>query len=263
MKKILLTIFLILALVTNAFAGPLLLNGMRQVATGTIAAGSSKIDLTTANAFAEFGVDLTSYQDGKHMIQLYNTATGYGAWGWISGTAPAGETLSGTELVTNGTFDVNINGWNNNNFDTFAWSAGKLALTGLVAGREGWSDDNISLVAAQLYKYSVDIVTNNNIREQLRVGGGSALLSGIQTAVNASVSGYYTAVTTENVVFMFQASTIMTGSADNVSVQRVTDVAITGALITSAKGVATRGWPYAHVSFNPNLASTFKIFKVN
>lgn len=62
--------------------------------SGNIAAGDNKLDYTSANAFVEFGVDLSAYQDGNHKIYVTDSA-GKVAQGFISGTAPGGLTFSG------------------------------------------------------------------------------------------------------------------------------------------------------------------------
>jgi hypothetical protein len=81
-----------------------------------------------------------------------------------------------------------------------------------------------------------------------------------------STIGYYTCKASEgrmDAYVVFNAG-VATDELllDNFLVKRVTDCAATGALIVSAKDGATRAWAYMHASFNPILASTYKIFYV-
>jgi hypothetical protein len=54
----------------------------------------NKLDYTSDNAFIEFGVDLSSYQTGRHAIKVTDSA-GKSASGYLHSVAPGGETLSG------------------------------------------------------------------------------------------------------------------------------------------------------------------------
>ena len=70
----------------------------------TISAGNALMDTTTDNAFAApVGVDLTAYQDGRHLAH-FTDSSGYVAVGWISATAPSGEAL-GAE-INSGTLTI-------------------------------------------------------------------------------------------------------------------------------------------------------------
>ncbi len=70
------------------------------VASDTITAGNALMDTTTANAFAApVGVDLSAYQDGRHILALYNTSGGYAAIGHISATPPGGLTKGAAKNV--------------------------------------------------------------------------------------------------------------------------------------------------------------------
>ena len=79
-------------------------NRTTLIATSNITAGNALMDTTTANAFAApVGVDLTAYQDGRHLAH-FTDSSGYVAVGWISATAPSGEAL-GAE-INSGTLTI-------------------------------------------------------------------------------------------------------------------------------------------------------------
>ncbi len=68
---------------------------------GTITQENTRLDLTDTNAFVWLnGVDLSPYQDGRHMIGIYNVTGGYGILGHISSVKPQAETLATAKGLT-------------------------------------------------------------------------------------------------------------------------------------------------------------------
>lgn len=221
-------------------------NNAVVVASGTVAAGNGKVDLTT-NAFAEFGVDLTApgYQDGKHILALYNTTGGYAAIGWISGTAPGGETLGADVLA----------GWN----FTSEWSLYRAGTS--IIDANSFSTTEVGgiykadvLNYGSLYKASYDISSTTTASVHLCQIGG---------ALNPIANGGYRVpldIGFLNDVYLRNAGA---GTTDvtTITIQQVTDCATTGALILGSDKL-TRTWIYKHASFNPNAEFTYKVLYV-
>ncbi|MBW2062653.1 MAG: hypothetical protein JRI95_13980 [Deltaproteobacteria bacterium] len=132
----------------------------------------------------------------------------------------------GSELVTNGTFDSNINGWNNsgsNPYETLEWQSGKLHAVNTSGMGVGGSDDNISVVSGNLYKISFDINVSSGesplIVMKSSLGGTQRFNMG--TCGTGSHTFYWTPTITENVAFQFQDSLASDFTLDNVSVKKV------------------------------------------
>ena len=204
-----------------------------------VTAGNALLDTTTANAFAApVGVDLTAYQDGKHVLALYQAATGKLAWGWISATAPGGEATP-TDAAS---------GWNLTNWDAGSGTTINDANTFTTIGTYKNITKNFSLVPGGLYKMSLDASN----------AGGSFRLLDIVAAVvygTGDIAGIYrtsvnNGVTIQNVEAGINDVTTLT-------LERVTDCAATGALILAAKAGA-RGWN--NNGIDPNAAMTYKVF---
>jgi hypothetical protein len=215
------------------------------IATHSITAGNALIDATDANAFAApVGVDLSAYQDGQHMLAMYDSS-GYAAIAHISATAPAGETL-GENIVA----DLNF---------TSGWVASNCTITSANSfvntnGGTAYVVKTITNIGA-LYKSDFIATVSSGIA---RLGGNGI----IPLYGNNGASGVYaTAINVSLLVLNLSGSGSGTLTVDTLNMQKVTMPAATGVLLLSRKG-GSRGWLYKHASFNPNAAITAKILYV-
>lgn len=212
-------------------------------------------DFTSTGAFfVATGVNLSSFQDGNHRVILHDSG-GKTAIGYISATAPSGETL-GSELVTNGNFAADTN-----------WTKVNVNIAGGVATFDGTSNariyQNITLAENKLYKVVWNYVTRNST-------GGDRLLARLGTAGAYADGPYYTStgVKTDYLVAKANPSLIQfqnggvpndTNIMDDASVKQVTDPPATGARIVSTKGGATRAWASKDSGFDPNDITSFEV----
>jgi hypothetical protein len=229
------------------------------VASGSISAGAALIDSTTANAFIG-GVDVSAYRNGNYQIHLYQAATGKLAWGWISATAPGGETVS--ELVTgdSSTFTGGVGNWVSERSGTIAASGGKGIFEPKTDSASG---------AKILGVVSIGALCTGSLKHRLSSGTaqvleirGPALVGGrffTPTGTEATFSIPY--LTAGSTVFAITNSVAPNGAVyeiDDVSFQRVTSPAATGALLLSTKA-GSRGFA-KNTGIDPNAAMTYKIY---
>jgi hypothetical protein len=152
----------------------------------------------------------------------YDTTTGReyfkspaGGWAYY---AIEGGTITGPELITNGTFDAGVTGWTARNGATLSVVGGKLRVTSPNA--YGLAHQKITLVAGTTYRVSCEI-TNGTGPGNVQVGTGI----GTTNYVNAAVSGSNTFVATEAVAYV--TLVVNSGSPgtfadfDNISIRRV------------------------------------------
>lgn len=229
------------------------------VATGSITAGNALIDATAANAFAApVGVDLSAYQDGRHILAMYNTTGGYAAIAHISATAPSGEALG----------EENVDGWTNSGFDTFT-AVDPTAITEAteVGANNVLCRDSMASLPGGLYKGVIGTFTlTSGTRPSFRMGASNTGLTGVflthWDAEFVDVSdGAHTAYFTQNkgIYFGFRNITGVTSwTASGMSLKQVTMPAATGVLLLSSKG-GSRGYMYKHESFDPRAAMTYKV----
>ena len=265
MKKLFTSILLVLLLAGQVFAlGGFTVppQGQRLVASGSIAANLAQLDLTATNAFAGMsGVDLSAYQDGNHILQITNNTTGYSAYGYISDTAPGGLTKSAALLT----------GWTNSGvhpYETFTTVGANITSaindgTGTTYGL-GNSNKISDAATGKLFIAETALTLNSDtapaLLPSLAVDTGDTAAD-VQLSAGANTL-YYTAGAANFYWNIWNDQTATNFALASTSIKQVTDVAITGALIVSAHGGATRAWPYVHASFNPNAASTYKVFNI-
>ena len=243
---------------TNCTYEILKVNNAVEVATGSIAANQALMDTTSTNAFvAPVGVDLSSYQDGRHMFRMQNTTGGYVAFGYISATAPAGETL-GAEKATSWT------NWTSYPFEVFS-STGGDNVSGQNTSSAGIASVPLfSASGGELFKLTADHVLTSGTMARLfstqpAVGGGLPLVTYAENPSTGAIAVYATEVSGNRYLQIYSVSTSLNFAETNVSWKQVTDPASTGARIVSTQGGATRSLAYKHASFNPNTASTYQI----
>ena len=106
----------------------------------------------------------------------------------------------GSELVTNGTFDTDITGWDDLSTGSgqVAWNAGRMDITGgSNEGDVGWAEQGITTTVNQVYILTFDVITNVL---QLRIGRSS----GAKDIVNDVT---YAVATGQTVIFVARSTT--------------------------------------------------------
>jgi len=133
------------------------------------------------------------------------------------------------ELVTNGTFDSNITGWNNDGvapYETLEWQSGKLHAVNTTNTGFVNSDDNISVTAGRLYKITFDLDISSGqgpgcIMARAIRGDRLCTMFEIGDGTNGSHVFYWTPTTTENVLFEAVVNQNSDFTLDNVSIQEI------------------------------------------
>jgi len=246
--------------------------GVVSVNTWPTYPGGIFVDGSAAIRFQE--IDITPFRgvagaNTPYKIILTDSA-GKIIWGYL---AEADTALAlGSELVTNGTFDANINGWNNGyavgqgEYNTLEWdAAGKIhAVNTDGSGDYFTSDDNIAVTAGKLYKISWDLVNASGVGVNLYLRQSGAGTNYIESGykVTGSYALYYIATVTENVVVQLFSSGNTNYTADNISLKEVTHLGADGCLVVSAKNGSTQNWN-KDVGFDYNCSAgyTFEIIR--
>jgi hypothetical protein len=241
-----------------------------------VSAGNALIDSTVANCFgAPVGIDCSAYQTGTYAAAWYSGATLY-LLARISSTAPSGEALSLTERITNGDMETGDppTGYISRNSATLSRQGSGQAGNCLLVSRSTVNNPGAYKsyieTTGNLQKVTVYAKAKEEATASLYQSSDTAVSSGVvsQTAEAAAdwstqLSTYRTVMSGASVyVSMYVTASNGTDGAyfDTLSSRSVTMPAATGVLLESSPGV--RGYIYKHASFDPNAASTFKIFYV-
>jgi hypothetical protein len=221
------------------------------VASGSISAGAALIDSTTANAFVG-GVDVSAYRNGNYQIHLYQAATGKLAWGWISATAPGGETLDVEKLNDPG-FDDASKWAEQTNWIVNDGGSSKAVSSG---ANTGFSVYQTCSTVTKDGLFLASVVVSDYTSGTLRMQGGSTQpYKDITTTETANL--YFTSFEAVNNV-MLKSQTLFIGACSSFSLKRVTMPAATGALLLSTKA-GSRGFAQ-DTGINPNAAMTYTIY---
>jgi hypothetical protein len=120
-----------------------------------------------------------AYSETEAKAELVKITSDYNT-GWMNGDiklATLSDTddtdVTGSELVTNGTFDTDTSGWTGENGATISVVSGQLQLTTNSSGGL-WAYQTISSVPAGTYTVSVDVISNSSNRAYLRVGNSGS-----------------------------------------------------------------------------------------
>ena len=233
------------------------------VETGSVTKANMKLSLVDGTAFIDIGADIsTDYAgadtgDHDYLIEVYDSA-GKKATGYI-GAIGGGETLSGDERVTNGTFDANVTGWSVASPPvTLTWNA------------SGWADGDraggaysvhayqsiSSLVVGGLYKTSLNIIA---ISDKLNLFFAGNYINSVATT---GVKNFYslTKNVAADITFSYSDSSNATVSFDDVSIQQVTDCHTNGVHIISTADGSTQNWASIDAAFNYNDQSGYTYF---
>jgi hypothetical protein len=226
--------------------------------TGSVSLANIRLSLVNGTAFVDFSAvgTLTPYVGQR--LTLTDSA-GKKAIGYIK-AAGTGETL-GDELVTNGTFDSDIDGWSlTTNGGTIAWDSGTIKFTEPATSENMYATQSTVTEVGALYKAALEakvtdsnysyirlgtVATTNNNGESTYIGVGTVSLYGVAL----STATWYTAT--------FSGGGTRYVNQDNASFKKVLTPSATGATITSTPGGTTYNWASIESGFNYNDASGY------
>jgi len=262
-KRILSIIIALLFFSTPVWANSIIFhkNRLLKVAGGTFTAANARSSYANTVAFAcANGVDWSAYAGTDTGSTLYviifqdatggDTAIGYcGA----NGTA---EAYSGGEIFTDpgfaGTCGVE---WTCGT----GWSiAGGVAVALNVAyGNAVWR--NCAHTQYGLYKGVVNCLSLTGGTWYLYID--ASIVNPYFTSIGVKTAYYVASVGGSRGAGVIGRSTL-TGEFDDISLQQVTDCAVTGLHIMSAKNGTTQSWYYISPTFGYNDAMTYRIYRV-
>jgi len=280
-KRILSIIIALLFLSTPAWANSIMFhkNRLLKVAGGTFTAANARSSYANTVAFAcANGVDLSAYAGTDagytpYVIVFQDATGGDTAIGYLGANGTA-ETLSGSELLTNPSFDTNTTGWSTYQGAIASVTGGQsnncCELT-RVSGTLQTTSQTFTTVVKALYKISTYIKSGSSGNEQywLLLEDASTGLDwclGIGTSSASWVQnvGYVVALDTDGrFILVKNSATAGTMLFDETSVKQVTDCAATGLHVMSAKNGTTQSWYYISPTFGFNDATIiYRIYRV-
>lgn len=118
------------------------------------------------------------------------------------------------ELVTNGTFDSDIDGWVSGNLETFEWDAGELHIVE-TGTSYSYARQVVELVVGKRYKYSFDITKNSNVVDLIFKQGANPIVTCTETR---SYSGVFICLDTLGIYFLVNGGA-GDWNIDNVSIR--------------------------------------------
>jgi hypothetical protein len=160
---------------------------------------------------------------GDSQMSVYITDT-YNS-GWMHGdiklatlASTTAETLTTTELLTNGTFDTDVNSWSGSDF---RWD-GSGAVERYQGSDNSNLNQNINIVKGEVYKIEYDVThTGGYDQSNVFIDTGSGFITLGDTRGSAHVVDYFRAEGTESMQFRLYGIDDFRGTFDNVSVKRV------------------------------------------
>ena len=231
-------------------------------------------DFTATNAFFWSSLNLSAfsgYDSGNtpHYISVVDGA-GKIATGFI-GAVGAGETLSGAELVVNGTMELD------SDWDTYS-GPGTNERSDVQKHGEAYSrhvsgtnymgiqtSATIAFALNKLYKVVGYLYVVTNAARLVRQDSTSFPYTGAYKEAMASwqeSAGYVTCPLSGNSKIIAHGSQSVSSNefyVDDVSIQQVTDPPATAVHIVSAQHGSTRAWENIESGFNPNTITTWTI----
>lgn len=250
------------------------------VASGTVTQANMKISAVnggataSGGAFVDFGAANVLTSKLGNLLVVKDSA-GHTIQGWIK-AAGSSETLSETELVSNGSMETGTppTGWTGSNMtaegDGGTVHGGSQSLKGTRTGAAPLASGNISVASGGLYKGVAwgyhPTAGGASYTLRLDVIAGK---NGIDSAVKDSwvdLTNYRVATSTGSVALNLKINSASDGNYgyfDDVSVKQVLTPSATGVTIVSTKGGATYNWSAKDSAFNYNNASgyTYRIYK--
>lgn len=166
-----------------------------------------------------------------YVTKDYNSGWQVGAikGAWLADTVA--ETLTGTELVTNGTFATDITGWSNYGSGTNSWDAsGAIKVLNDASGaQQAIAGQPITCVAGKTYVVSADLTGSSGVTGYIQVGTASsnASTANVPASGGAGAKFLFSFVATQTTHYLRLANGNTTANAyqifDNVSI-RLADV---------------------------------------
>jgi len=138
----------------------------------------------------------------------------------------------GAEMVTNGAFATDINGWTNDGtypYDTYEWDGVGQLLYGSDGSGQARMGQGFSIVTGKLYRLTFDLTYTNGTKfTRLRLHAGSLIGTDRATLISDPAAGshviYFEGSHTETQWLNFHCSTgrAVLGKLDNVTLKEVT-----------------------------------------
>ena len=218
-----------------------LMDSVRGVASQLIS-NSTSVESTDATSITSF--DATGFSLGSYGETNTNAAT-FAAWSFQTNKKKV-FTLSGSELITNGTFDTDVTSWSTLNAGTITFSSG-AAIVARNGGAAPCAEQAITTIVGNTYRVSFDITATTGTSEYGAVFIGTTS-AGVDIATKATPTdgvgtfdiSFIATTTTTYISLAPQNDINATITYDNISVQQVTS------------GFTNRQMPYtAH--YNPDM----------
>ena len=161
----------------------------------------------------------------SYITSDYNTGWMYGdiRGAFLSDTDTTN--VTGSELVTNGTFASNTSGWTAGSNATISSVSGQLNIVTGSSGGDLYAYQTITGLSAGEYILIVDVISNPSNRGILRVGSGGANTSNIGyiqyiTGTGTKILNFTLTSSTDVTITLFNDVLNATGIWDNVTLRR-------------------------------------------
>ena len=167
-------------------------------------------------------VDLAKYKDSCKTLEngIVMPHGGIKRRGGLNYVADVKPTTTGSELVTNGTFDSNITGWTNKSVgsgSSIAHSTNLMNIVSVDASNYGWAEQSITVVKGQRYMLTFTIGTGAvSVQVGTATGGEQVYASTSMAAGTHTIE--FTAITTAAFIG-FKHTTGATHTLDTVTCQ--------------------------------------------
>jgi len=226
----------------------LVMQGQRQVASGTFTKANSRLSLVDGTAFFDCGVDLSAYaglDSGSHeyYLKVYSKSNGASIGGYVG--AVGGGAAFGGEGIT---------GWRNARYETFTSNVKDITSAINTAG-DADAITNEFAVTGTCYKIITTVTLGSGQPPILYDNGASPAIS------IGSIDAYWCSQAGGHFDYY---NSIASNYSAVCSIKPVTDCAVTGFHIISAQGGSTQNWTSVSGSFNYNDGDgySYKIYKV-
>jgi hypothetical protein len=203
-------------------------NGVKALQNST-----GRTNVGTVDGLSSFAYNKTTPEEGlgNYITADYNT-------GWMNGDiklATLSDTddtnVTGSELVTNGTFDSDVNNWNTSFGSTITWNSGSQTATVTSNGSNSWNGATqyiTGLTVGKTYVLTADIITSNNWGS---INFASGADSGVKYGSYSSWNGGST--------FPLKAQAQFTATATSVTVS-IDSLNTTNATVTEVDNISVR-----------------------
>jgi len=157
-------------------------------------------------------------QMSAYITDTYNTGWMHGDIKLATLASTTAETLTTTEMITNGTFNSDINSWSGSDF---RWD-GSGAAERYQGNTNSSLVQNINIVKGEVYKIEYDVIhTSGWDQSNVFIDTGSGSITLGNTYGSAHVVDYFKAESTKLMQFRLYGINDFRGTFDNVSIKRV------------------------------------------